>query len=686
MKHILYLLLCFLLCVSCTKELEYHLNEDNNSTVVDGGTVRVFNAGDLKSSLPSDYMQLSSLTIEGELNGSDMIVIREMAGADVYGKETNGNLESLNIKNVSFVSGGDAFFYYNDEEIYQKDNELSRYAFGYCKKLKDIILPTSIKKIASQAFFNCEHLEALEVPKSVETIGRSAFYGCNDLESVYIPDGITTLEDYLFGECYSLKELRLPETIKYVGYKTFYFCSSSLIDLENSLPNLENFEDYAFSRTKLKSFIIPKSMNYVPSGSFYRCEKLTSIELHDGIDSIGALAFYNCPLSGDLKLPKSLKSISHGAYYQNEYTSLEISSDIKVIKSDDLELYSTSFKGKNLEKITINEGVNFLELEFAGSKKLNVLKLSSTMKRIGRDDLFSYDRINSQFAYCTSLESVQLPESLEYIASRTFNGCSALSKINIPKNLSYLGSYAFCGTAITSIEWNSLLTTIPQGVFENCISLESFNFPSTITEIDYEAFNGCSSMKNITLPENLDAIGVRAFANCSSLTEIRIPASVTSLDIEAFSHCEKLTKVVFDEGNLTTIPSGSFLSCSNLLELVLPRGLKEIDDNAFANCGKLMTVNLPEGVISLGHNAFSNDRGLKSIYLPSTLSDISSQCFKDCINLTEIKTANYTPQTLSEDVFANITLSNVNLYIPKGTANLYKSKAVWKDFKNIIEY
>ena len=62
-----------------------------------------------------------------------------------------------------------------------------------------------------------------------------------------------------------------------------------------------------------------------------------------------------------------------------------------------------------------------------------------------------------------------------------------------------IGNYAFSGcTSLTSIEIPNSITSIGNYAFDNCASLTSIEIPSSIVIICNYAFDGCSSLTTIT--------------------------------------------------------------------------------------------------------------------------------------------------------------------------------------------
>lgn len=680
MKNIIILLVGIVL-FACTEELIYmpdNRHDENMSTDYLRITVDV--PGTLKSLLPDNYLQISALILDGTINGTDLKVIREMCGADVWGNETQGSLKTLNLDNATIAGGGDAYFYYEgDGGMLLKDNSISRYAFGYCGKLETIVLPRNLVHIGSQAFYNCVSLKEIDVPETVKTIQRSAFAGCSNMTKATIPNSITEFDDYLFYNCYKLKELNFSKNVSQIGVFAFYRCRS-LNGLDTCFKKLEYFSEYAFAGTYVSSFCIPSTMSYVPEGAFYGCEKLTTVNIDEGIDSISDYAFYECPLKGDLKLPHSLRFIGKGAFYENAFESVTIQSDIR----SNADILDGAFEhSKNLLRIEICEGCSILELDFSSSKSLREVLFPSTLKRIGRGDGV-LDEISYLFSYCEALREISIPNPVEYIAAGTFSNCISLNNVILPKNLKYIGAYAFNGCSnLENVEFQSDFTSISHGLFCECTSLASFEFPSKLENIGYKSFFNCKSLKQLLFPNSLKTISNSAFNGCSSVVKVNIPMSVDSIGVEAFQNCSNLSSVTF-EGELHDIPLSCFASCSNLTSISWPENLRKINGYAFSNCGMLTDLRIPDGVVELGEKAFYNNRSLEIIEFPNTISSIGEYCFQDCIHLKEIRVNHQVPLIIDETIFSGLNKATTNLIVPKGCFYMYENTPVWQDF-NVME-
>ena len=143
---------------------------------------------------------------------------------------------------------------------------------------------------------------------------------------------------------------------------------------------------------------------------------------------------------------------------------------------------------------------------------------------------------NSAFSGCSSLTSINIPESVTEIESYVFYNCSSLSSIDIPESVITIGDSTFSGCkALTSIDIPDSVISIGKGAFENCTNLTSVILPSRITKIEDSTFSSCYNLSNIIIPDSVTAIGDSAFNNCN-LREVTISDSVKSIESNAFSY------------------------------------------------------------------------------------------------------------------------------------------------------
>jgi len=147
----------------------------------------------------------------------------------------------------------------------------------------------------------------------------------------------------------------------------------------------------------------------------------------------------------------------------------------------------------------------------------------------------------SAFEGCTNITKVTIPDGVESIGYFAFANCSSLESINLPESLKEIKESAFSGCeSITSVTIPDGITYIGYSVFNECSSLESITLPESIESIEPGTFTGCSALTGITLPKGIKIIGESAFSDCSGLKSITIPDSVTSIAEGAFDGCENL--------------------------------------------------------------------------------------------------------------------------------------------------
>ena len=185
--------------------------------------IKLDEAGTLPDKISANEKNLiTNLKIVGKINGTDLKFIREMAGCDVNGKETDGKLSILDLSDAKIVEGGSA--YYSDRDdgfICTSNDKLGDYAFYGCSGLTSLTLPSSVTKIGCYALSNCIGLTSLTLPSSVTEIGEHAFLNCRGLTNFTIPSGVTSIGDHAFTGCNNLSILVISKFTSRFGPKVF---------------------------------------------------------------------------------------------------------------------------------------------------------------------------------------------------------------------------------------------------------------------------------------------------------------------------------------------------------------------------------------------------------------------------------------------------------------------------------
>ena len=107
------------------------------------------------------------------------------------------------------------------------------------------------------------------------------------------------------------------------------------------------------------------------------------------------------------------------------------------------------------------------------------------------------------------------------------------------------------------------VTTISEGLFYSCDTLETVELPEGIKSIGDCAFDNCPALKNVNLGDNVQEIGAYAFSDCISLKEIYFGSKLEKISNSAFEGAG-LTGNIIIPSNVMTVESDAFLDCNNV--------------------------------------------------------------------------------------------------------------------------
>ena len=361
-------------------------------------TIKLDKAGTLPNRIAdSKQYKITNLKIVGEINGTDLRLIRDMAGCAVDGNDTNGKLSVLDLSEAKIVSGGN-YYYDGSRSYYTSNDEIGAYAFKGCSGLTSLTLPSGVTLIGEDAFRGCSGLTSLTLPSGVTSIGEDAFRGCSGLTGLTLPSGVTSIGNSTFSGCSGLTSLTLPSGVTSIGYSAFSGCSG-LTSL--TLPSgVTSIGHSAFSGCSgLTSLTLPSGVTSIGTSTFSGCSGLTSLTLPSGVTSIGSSAFSGCSGLTSLTLSSGVTSIGYFAF--SDCSGLKY---IRCQINDEIETYLS----KGHPFIPVKCGIEY----YLNDKKITSVAIPSTITKLGE----------YAFQNCRDLTSVYVSRQIPIPTGFAFYG------------------------------------------------------------------------------------------------------------------------------------------------------------------------------------------------------------------------------------------------------------------------
>ncbi len=229
------------------------------------------------------------------------------------------------------------------------------------KKITELKIPNTVKKIDSYAFADCKSLETVSIPPSVTDFGTGAFSNCTSLKLVNFEEGeestafpsdpsifenckfyfnsykgetgktLTSYKNYYEDKCHYEDENKtvltrylgndisftVPDTVKTIDVAAFTM-NDTLTEV--ILPSsLEKINASAFSKcTGLLNIEIPNSVTNIENFAFAECINLQSVKLSEKLTSIPTFCFYSCVNLDTLYIPASVTEIESLAFNSDD--------------------------------------------------------------------------------------------------------------------------------------------------------------------------------------------------------------------------------------------------------------------------------------------------------------------------------------------------------------------------------
>ena len=308
----------------------------------------------------------------------------------------------------------------------------------------------------------------------VTSIGCGSFQGKKTVETVIIPEGVEVLVSCTFRMCPSLKQVILPSTIREIGCESFCECGSlEQIVLPEGITEI-SMQCFG-SCTSLESIVIPSTVKIIDAWAFDNCTSLKNVVIPTGVEEIWEYAFQRCDSLEEIVIPEGVWSIRECAFWGcHNLKNVVLPSTLLSLGPDVFE-GCEQLREELIPKVVVFDGNKYSK---------------NTVELIIPDGATTVTGCGVNY----SLESVVIPDSVNFVDSGAFVECHNLKSVSFGKNLKMIGNTAF----------------------ENCKSLEKIVLPDGLLRIDWAAFYGCSSLKEITIPESVSYIGSNILGECPS--------------------------------------------------------------------------------------------------------------------------------------------------------------------------
>lgn len=336
-----------------------------------------------------------------------------------------------------------------------------------CPNLAELRIPESVKSIHCFAFSGCESINNIFIPRNVEYVDGSSFAGCNikafevaeDNPYLVAQDGIIFSKDMselvAFPSAYEGDSYSIPTSVKTIGFGAFMDCHLKHINIPDSVVTIE---DDAFSNTEIIKVVIPDSVKKIGELAFRWSDALEEITLGSGIEYLPRMLFSGCSSLKRIEIPGNVKTIEYSALaWADGLEEIIFHSGVEVMNNESI----LWIKRSNLKRVFIPDTMKRIDggsFNYSSAPDVFDVDPKNPYFCVKDDALYSLDgtslisvpnrqrksfvvpkgtRIIEELAFydLSNLAEIELPDTIEDIKYRAFQGCDALRTLYIPVSL-----------------------------------------------------------------------------------------------------------------------------------------------------------------------------------------------------------------------------------------------------------
>ncbi len=459
--------------------------EDVEITVFQPGTL----AEQLLSIFPNARNEVVKLKVNGNIDGNDMMFIRELCGVKDISTPTEGKLTRLDL-NDSYIVATDKPYISIDGVDYTTHDDAFGCCFLYnCSQLESLELPHTILAVDSFALANCSSLKTVDLPVNVTSIGYGAFVGCSSIEGLTLPNATTSLENGAFQKMTALRQLDLGDGVTAIdnsmilgddnlevinagrGLQSFhpvvFYTAPSLREVNVSVfnPYWSSDNGVVFSHDKdtlvsfppaapIAEYVVADTVRRIGHSAFYGARYLSSVTLPDSLTVVDSLAFFNCMALSNVALGQLTERIAFGAFG-----------------------VAPDAGPASLTEILIPPSVSEIEggAFFCNTQLARVVVDAGNPSYVSDANGFVYDKAMTTLCHAPATTgSLQLPATVKAIGDFAVTGACNLPTLYVDDSITDVGTGAFAySKGLFHFSLGKGLTRLGDMVVQGCKYLNS---------------------------------------------------------------------------------------------------------------------------------------------------------------------------------------------------------------------
>lgn len=577
-------------------------------------------------------------------------------------------------------------------------------SFVYTDKLDfDHAIVANITTTADMKYFDFTSTDDTCSITALSTIGIAA-------TDITVPDYVTSINAGAFTYGTALTSITLPFTgtsrdaSASTGQKAFgvIFGTSNISGTtERAIYYINSSDEYTnggnrYFPSDLTTVTITDETE-IAGAAFANC-RLSTINLNEGITTLGKYSLASNKLSNGIALPKSLVRIEDFAL--KDATNNHWAGTL-TIPSDNLE-----YIGKGA---IANTNYNYLVLPFVGSG----------YNATGEEALFGWIYRGTD-STIPNITIDQYYSASGHVEDKMYYSVKTITISPKEGKTIKLGYGAFMNiTCVNTITCPAIGTTASDYVCYNCSALSTINnmLDNTLVFGRY-SFYGCKALTSLVSTNITSSVRLQfkpySFAECTGLTSLEFNRDIYSFEDHSFDGCTNLTTMTCNDTTSTYVLklyAYAFNNCSKLTEFdVNEQGIESVGSYAFNGCSSLTTFNcriingsiynyafygtsfdeftipfVSSGNVSIGEYAFAYNTSLETVVFPNNISTFGQFMFAGCKSISTV-TMPFVGKQRDGGTLSNTSTSDINymwLYYFDTVANSEMQKC---DFNSTYYY